>query len=211
MLAYGLVFSQRLVQYGVLWSPLLFILGLAALERLAERFGPALFGGAKAGLLLGLAGVGIAALNLAGDIWLVQGHQGGDFDVMNREVGRLVPAGVTVFGDPNWWWGLQATRDFISDDYLVWIAPAGAREPGAPGPALEAWLAGVMAELRPGYILVDSALGCEIEGGAVWSALNDYAGQQCEPVGVVDGGWLGDPQKRTSLLAQSTRVYRCGP
>jgi len=214
MMVFGLVFSQRLVQYGVLWSPFLFLLGAAALERTAEwiatRFRLAAARNSvspmkwvsDAAVLLGLAGAGIAGLNLAGDVWLVRQYQGGNFAEMNAALARLAPAGASVMGDPNWWWELHKGREYIADDYLVWPGLVSEPDSGAHVP-------GVMARLRPDYILLDTALGCRIDADPAWAALHEYATEHCELAGQVDGPWLGDEGKRTSLLAQTTSVYQC--
>ena len=72
--------------------------------------------------------------------------------------------------------GLEAGRAYISDDYLVWVVPDTER---VPGPALDARLAGFMRHLRPDYVLIDSAIGCEVDSGPVWAALDKYTVVHC--------------------------------
>jgi hypothetical protein len=67
-----------------------------------------------------------------------------------------------------------------------------------------------MRLLQPDYVLVDEAIGCDMTPGPLWTGLNNYVVEHCDRVGEVSGAWAGDAGKATSLLGQSTAVYRCG-
>lgn len=199
MVAFGLIFSQRFVQYGVLWAPLLYILGMMAVERATSRLAARMRPETR-GAVFALAAAGLVASNIVGDAWLAYRYRDGNFAAMNAALGTLIPPGARVLADPNWWWELRQDRVFISDECLMASSPAPTQEVG---------VVSTLQRVRPDYVLMDSAISCLDEGGPGWSALQAYVDSHCQRVGKVDGAWVGDAGKRTSVLAQTTHVYRC--
>jgi hypothetical protein len=208
MLAFGLIFSQRFVQYGVLWAPLLYILGMMAVEgmtsRLAAKMRPE-----RRGAVFGLAAAGLVVSNVVGDAWLAYRYRGGNFGSMNAALGALIPPGARVLADPNWWWELRQDRVFISDECVMASSAGPTQGVGSHQPDPSSWVVNTVHELRPDYVLMDSAISCLDEGGPGWSDLQAYVASYCQVVGRVDGAWVGDAGKRTSVLGQTTHVYRC--
>jgi len=84
MAAFALGFSQRFVQYGVLWTPLLFLLGTAALDEASAIWRDPTARGRPSRPLRWLAqraAIGLIVLNLAGTAWLAYRFSASNFAV----------------------------------------------------------------------------------------------------------------------------------
>lgn len=207
ILAFAGLFSQRFIQYSVLWTPLALLGGFAAADALATRLSRGNPRLARAGLV-GLA-VSISLIQIAGNGWLVHKFRGSNFTDMEARLAELVPPGARVLADGSWWWALKPNRVFMSDQYLLAEAPAAEEPAGDSRSAVRPWIARLMARLRPDYVLVDGALDCASDPGAGWTELRRYLASHCEPIADLAGAWVDDPRARTHLLGQTTSVYRC--
>ncbi len=198
---FALLFSQRFVNYYVLWSPLLILLGLSAIDFIAARL-PGAFQQTiilrHASLVVGLA---LAATNLAGTIWLTYRYRDNNFLALSQAVQTAVPKGVRVLADPNWWWSLRTDRTFITDEYFLYPLPPFT----PPSPSVTA----AIDYLKPDYILLDSATSCADLNGPGHAELQTYAKSSCTLIGTLDGVWRNDPSRATTLLGQTTSIYRC--
>lgn len=200
---FALLFSQRFVNYYVLWSPLLILLGLSAIDFIAARL-PGAFQKTiilrHASIVVGLA---LAAANLAGTIWLTYRYRDNNFLALSQAVQTAVPKGVRVLADPNWWWSLRQDRTFITDEYFLYPLPPFS----PPSPSITA----AIDYLKPDYILLDSATSCADLNGPGHAELQTYAQSSCTLIGTLDGVWRNDPGRATTLLGQTTSIYRCTP
>jgi 4-amino-4-deoxy-L-arabinose transferase-like glycosyltransferase len=188
-LVYATVFSQRFVNYNILWSPLLILLGVAAVEELfkraAERLERPRLAQPATALAIGI----LAALNVGGDMSLARIFNNTNFDSMGQTLQAVVPGGSRVLADPNWWWWLRTGRTFITDEYFLYPMPPFTSPPT--------------------YVLIDSATSCINRDGPGHSELVDYVVSNCTLVTRLDGAWVNDPSRSTTLLGQTTSVYRC--
>ncbi|MBM4425240.1 MAG: glycosyltransferase family 39 protein [Chloroflexi bacterium] len=196
--AYGLIFSQRFVQYSVLWSPFLFLAGFGGLYKLAEQLSPKRVFITKYGpAALNLTGVALTSINLAGNLWLTYRFGGGNFSEMSVALNQFVRPGALVIGDPVWWWPLHQDRVFVSDENVAFTANSAEIRAGAGH------------TIKPDYVLLDSAIGCINPGGPGLADAQAYVANYCERVGQIDGAWVGEEARRFNILGQSTVVYQC--
>lgn len=199
MVAFALGFSQRFVQYGVLWSPLLFLLGTAALDEVSLRRCP--IASARPSFSLRWLAIGLIVLNLAGAAWFAYRFSGSSFTVVSQKLSHMVPPGARVMGESTWWWALRGNRVFLTDEYFLDI-PGGTEGPHGRGRAL-------LRRLHPDYVLLDSAVGCQSRAARPWFELQAAVGAFCRPVGRLQGAGLGDVGLGFSGVAQSTTIFRC--
>jgi len=213
LLAYGLAVSQRLVQYGVLWSPFWYLLGVGALVA-AVNIG----GGRFSSALRMLAGTALVVTLLLAQLfaagWLSYRYRGGNYRQLEASLRTLVPAGARVLADPVWWWALRDGRTFLSEEYFIVLLQtqhAAVRDFLGIGSQLQTTpaLARTLDLLQPDYVALDNALACQDGPGEQALALQQLVRTRCRPVGTVAGAWLGDAGKSISQLAQQTTVYAC--
>jgi hypothetical protein len=195
------LFSQRFVNYYTLWSPLLILLGVTAIQVLSKRIANKLQQPALVQTVTVLAGVGLVAANLTGNIWVTRNSYTNNFSNMGQSLLEIVPADTRVIADPNWWWVLRNDHVFITDEYFLYPLP-----PFNPPPAT---IQDGIQYLRPDYILIDSATSCINRDGPGHAELLAYAISNCTLVTNLDGAWVNDPGLRTNLLGQTTSIYRC--
>ena len=213
LLAYGFAVSQRLVQYGVLWSPFWYLLGVGAVIDAANSVGGRF--PIERRVLAGTALVATLLLaQLFAAVWLSYRYRGGNYREMESKLRTLVPAGARVMADPVWWWALRDVRTFLSEEYFIVTLqtqhPAvrdflGADSQLQIAPALVRTL----ELLRPDYVVLDNALACQDGPGEQTRALEELVRARCRPTGTIAGAWLGDAGKSISQLAQQTTVYAC--
>jgi len=204
MVAFALGFSQRFVQYGVLWTPLLFLLGTAALDEASLHRGPTVRARLSSPLrwLARRAAIGLIVLNLAGTGWLAYRFSTSNFAAMSQDLSRLVPPGARVMAESTWWWALRRDRVFLTDEYFLDMpneTMAGLRTQGLA----------LLQRLHPDYVLLDSAIGCQQQPTRQWFELQASVGAFCRLVGRLHGAWLGDVGLGFSVVGQSTTVFRC--
>jgi hypothetical protein len=205
--------NVRWIQYAVLWGPLWALPGLAAVLLLGEQFaGRIVFRGSQA-----LVPIMIATLigaNLAADGWLVYRYRGSNFEAMGAQFRVLTRPGSRVLADPVWWWALGSDRTFLSEDYVGLLKfldqPVVAKFLGLPaGADTSAGLAALKARLRPDYVILDAAVGCQTDAGALSRAYSAYIAADCLLVGKVDGAWISDPSRFAIQVGQTAQVYQC--
>lgn len=207
---FGLITPLRYGQYGVLWSPLWFLLGASAMFRLAER--------ARLRRTLGRAVpatlLALTVAHVAGSAWLAYSYRGGDYRATSQQLAELVPPGQRVIADTVWWWALRPERTFLADNYFSLLTRTDNASVQAflginePLPDREA-LALTLDVLNADYVIVDGALHSQAPGSPLWVELLALVEQRCEPVGQVAGGWANDPAKGFSQLGQVSTVYAC--
>jgi 4-amino-4-deoxy-L-arabinose transferase-like glycosyltransferase len=206
---FGVLMTQRFVQYSVFWAPLYLTLGAAALydwltSRPEPQGGSRLSGREVFALLCGAMVVG----NLIGGVWLLARFGSGDFDGMEAALREAVPEGTRVVADSPWWWALRADHTFLDTDYVLAAAAAARAEtPGAAGE--DAAVADALDGLDPDYIVLDDALGCRAEAGEPEAAAERYAVSTCELTTTIVGAWVGDVEKQPYQMGQRVRVYAC--
>lgn len=203
-------YSQRFVQYALLWSPFWFILGAGALRQFAATVpGPRW----RQMGFVALASALLAA-QLAGDAWLVYRYRDGRYDETFNALASAVPSDARVIADMTWWWALRDGRAFMADEYVFLLGQTretvvrsylGAPTAATPAAALPA----LLDQLAPDYLVIDRATGCNQEPGAEWAALEAYARRRCELVDEIAGAWVGDPGRATSQFAQVSSVFQC--
>lgn len=205
MVAFALGFSQRFVQYGVLWTPLLFLLGTAALDEASSlRRDPTAPAQPSFPLrwLARRAAIGLIVLNLAGTVWLAYRFSTSNFAAMSQDLSRLVPPGARVMAESTWWWALRRDRVFLIDELFLDMPNVTMEGLPAQGLAL-------LQRLHPDYVLLDSAIGCQQQPTRQWFELQASVGAFCRPVGRLHGARLGDVGLGFSVVGQSTSVFRC--
>ena len=111
----GPAVSQRLVQYGVLWSPFWYLLGVGAFVDAANSVGARFPVGQRviAGTVLVVT---ILLAQLFAAVWLSYRYRGSNYREMESKLRALVPAGARVLADPVWWWALRDGRTFLSEE-----------------------------------------------------------------------------------------------
>lgn len=213
MLVYGLAVSQRLVQYGVLWSPFWYLLGVGALVDAANSVGvrfpveQRVIAGTTLVVTLLLA-------QLFAAVWLSYRYRGGNYRELESKLRALVPAGARVLADPVWWWALRDGRTFLSEEYFIVTLQtqhAAVRDFLGTDSQLQTTpaLVRTLELLRPDYVALDNALACQDGPGEQARALLELVRARCRPAGTIAGAWLGDTGKSISQLAQQTTVYAC--
>jgi hypothetical protein len=209
--AFAFLFSQRFIQYSVLWTPFLLLGGFAAADALANRLSG---GNAKLARawLVGLA-LTISLVQIAGNAWLVHKFRGSNFTDMEARLAELVPPGARVLADGTWWWALKPKRVFMSDQYLLTEAPASGKPDGDSRTAIRPWIIRLMARLWPDYVLGHGALDCASDHGAGWTDLKGYLARHCESIADIAGTWVNDPRKHALAGADHERLSlpRDGP
>jgi 4-amino-4-deoxy-L-arabinose transferase-like glycosyltransferase len=201
-LMFMIMFAQRFVNYNILWSPLLILLGVSAIEEgfrsigeFIQRFYLAQPITVTVSMLLMIANL------VGGNRLVVRSFTVNNFEAMGQTIQRLVPVGSRVISDPNWWWVLRHDRVFITDEYFLYPMP-----PFNPPPAN---IQDGISYLKPDYILIDSATSCLNQGGPGHAELLSYAKSNCTLATQLDGAWVNNPEQSTTLLGQTTSVYRC--
>ena len=206
--AFGILMRQRFIQYGVLWSPLHYILGFAAVREWASRGKlpiPSRFRSIDLSIAMCTA---LVLLHVCGDLWLSVRFRGGNYTEMLEDVASLVPVGSRVLADPIWWWSLRQDRVFLSDEYVVTAAAASRIKDGSSSD-LHGVVQRLMDDLRPDYVLLDDAISCWDRAEENWEALSMYVDDNCAPAGRVEGPWVGTLGRNNSQLAQTTQAYYC--
>lgn len=212
--SFALFAAQKSGAYRVVWAPLLWLMAVEGLCRLIEGLAvrlklPLPIAGAQALLF-----VPILALYLAGSAWLVWQFRGGRIAEATERLRAVIPAGVTVLGDPVWWFGLSPQNPYISDYYLAvyasWVSPPQGRV--RPQDELtQVQVAEAMHRVNAQYVILDPLLHCMLtEPYPPNLAYREYVTRNCELVGEVAGGWYGQPWARTYPLGTESQVYRCG-
>lgn len=207
LIGFTVLFSQRFANYALLWAPLFYLLGFAAIERLLRRETKLSDRVENTSLLISI-GTLIILSNLAGNMWLAYRYQENNFSEISKKMRSLIPENARVLGDQTWWWGLQQTHTLIPDEYFLYPLPY---EKDANLNA-EGRVKDYIAYLRPNYILIDSSIACAMDvGGPGWIELEEFAKNECKVVGTIDGAWWGDTGKSTNIVGQRTIVYQCKP
>lgn len=202
VIGFAFLFSQRFIQYSVLWLPLLLLSGFAAVEALTNYLG----NHNERLSTLGLWGIAvtIGLIQLGANGWLALKFRESNFEQMEVQLDNTIPPGTRVLADTSWWWALSARRTFLSDEYFIADFPnAEARD------VVSAWTISEMQRLHPEYVLLDNAIGCTNAQGPAWTALHQYLTHSCTLVEDLKGFWWNDPAYELSLLGQVTSVYRC--
>lgn len=213
MLVYGLAVSQRLVQYGVLWSPFWYLLGVGALVDAANSVG-ARFPVDQRVIAGTTLVVTLLLAQLFAAVWLSYRYRGGNYRELESKLRALVPAGARVLADPVWWWALRDGRTFLSEEYFIVTLQtqhAAVRDFLGTDSQLQTTpaLVRTLELLRPDYVALDNALACQDGPGEQTRALLELVRARCRPAGTIAGAWLGDTGKSISQLAQQTTVYAC--
>lgn len=198
---FAVLFSQRFVTYSMLFSPVLILLGVAALEPMAARATMAFRRHDSTPMAAAATAALILSANVMGNVWVTYRHADNNFYSMSQTLDAMVPRGARVLADPNWWWALRENRTFITDEYLLTPLPPFDR----PSATV---LAGI-ENLNPDYVLLDAATSCYDAGGPGHVDLVKYVNAHCTGVAELQGAWTDDPSRSTTLLGQTTRVYRC--
>jgi 4-amino-4-deoxy-L-arabinose transferase-like glycosyltransferase len=207
---FGVLMTQRFVQYSVFWAPLYLTLGAAALhDWLTSKPEPEgdtrrLSGRERYALLCGVMVVG----NLIGGVWLMAQFGDGDFRGMEAALREAVPEGTRVVADSPWWWALRADHTFLDTDYVL-AAAAASRAETAGGAGEGAAVEDALDHLNPDYIVLDDALGCRAEAGVAEAAAERYAESTCELTTIIVGSWFGDVEKQPYQMGQQLQVYAC--
>jgi hypothetical protein len=209
MTLFAVAMTQRFVQYAVYWLPLLLILGVVAMREivnanwLREKL-PIKFSGSA---LFSLAIVGLAAAQIAGDVWLTVRFREGSFAAMSAQIAEAVPPNTRVLADATWWWALRDDRTF-SESGVLHAIRADLRLAGEDA-SPEAAAAELMRRIQPDYIVADPTESCGTLADDEWTAMLALARSQCEQVDVIDGPWVGLPDRAVYALGQEITVYRC--
>ena len=211
---FALVFSQRFIQYAILWSPFWFVLGAAALHEFAGRLAArGIWIHSRRSVFALIIGA-LLSMQLGGDLWLIYRFRDGEYRQTFEAVAAAIPAGTRVVADMTWWWTLRDRRTFLADEYFFLINES-------PSPALSSFLTpneaaisnidmlALMQHLTPEYIVLDRATGCYQEPGTEWFEVAAYVEEQCTLVEEIAGAWLEDVGRRTSQFAQVNSVYKC--
>ncbi len=215
MLAFGLLFTQRFVQYGILWSPFWYLLGVGALYELGGRFKlPTWLSTPMKRMAILAALILLLGAQLLGDLWLVYQHRGGDFGTMTDRIVARIPSGSRVMADPVWWWGLRTEHKYMTDEYTLILTKTddpvvrtflGVSTVTAPAQALSR----AFELLQPEYVVLDEAVSCLDPQVSIWSEVQRIVMDKCTSIDSVSGAWYGEPGKEASLLAQISTVYSC--
>lgn len=202
---FTIIFSQRFSNYGILWSPLLYLVGFGAAERLTNHLTHIKkFSFLEVSIVL--ASSLVILLNLAGNFWLTYRYRENNFDKMNQTIQTIIPAGARVLGDQNWWWILRDVNAVIPDEYFLYPLPYE----NDPTLNAEGRVKDYIAYFHPNYILIDSSIACAMDaGGPGWTELDDFTKNECKVVGTIDGAWWGDLGKSTNIVGQRTTIYQC--
>lgn len=209
MILFAVAMTQRFVQYAVYWLPLLLILGVTAMREIVnvdwirEKL-PSKFSGA---FLFSLGIVALVAAQMAGDVWLTLKFGEGSFTAMGDEIAGAVPPNTRVLADATWWWALRDDRTF-SESGVLHAIRADLRLAGADA-SPEAAAAELMRRIQPDYIVADPTESCGTSADDEWDALLALARSDCEQVDVIDGPWVGMPDRAVYALGQEITVYRC--
>ena len=211
---FALVFSQRFIQYAILWSPFWFVLGAAALHEFAGRLNArGIWNHSRGGIFALITGA-ILSMQLAGDLWLIYRFRDGEYRQTFEAITAAIPMEARVVADMTWWWALRDKRTFLADEYFFLINES-------QSPALSSFLLPnettilnvdtptLMEHLTPEYIVLDRATGCYQEPGPEWFEVAAYVQEQCTLVEEIAGAWLDDVGPRTSQFAQLSSVYNC--
>jgi len=215
VLAFGLFFTQRFLQYGILWSPFWYLLGVGALYELGGRFKLPIGLSAPVNQRAILAAVTLLlSAQLLGDLWLVYRHRGGDFSTMTDRIATRIPSESRVMADPVWWWGLRTDHEYMTDEYTLILTKTddpvvrtflGLSTESATVPALSR----AFELLQPEYVVLDEAVGCLDPQASIWPEVQSIVMDKCTAVDSVSGAWHGELGKEASQLAQISTVYAC--
>ncbi len=209
---FALVFSQRFIQYAILWSPFWFVLGAATLHKLVDRLTARKIWNNSRESVFALITGAFLSVQLAGDLWLIYRYRDGEYRQTFHAVAAVIPTETRVVADMTWWWALRDRRTFLADEYFFFINESRS-------PALSSFLSSnekrisnidtLMEHLTPEYIVLDRATGCYQEPGPEWFEVAAYVQEQCTLVEEIAGAWLDDEDRRTSQFAQLSSVYKC--
>lgn len=215
VLAFGLFFTQRFVQYGILWSPFWYLLGVSALYELGRRFKLPTWLSAPMKQRAILAAVTLlVCAQLLGDLWLVYRHRDGDLSTMSDRIATRIPSESRVMADPVWWWGLRTDHVYMTDEYTLILTKTddpvvrtflGLSTEAATVPALSR----AFELLQPEYVVLDEAVGCLDPQASIWPEVQSIVMDKCTAIDSVSGAWHGEPGKEASQLAQISTVYAC--
>jgi hypothetical protein len=198
---FAIIFSQRFVNYFVLWSPLLILMGVSAIDSLLTHIMARFQQPRLISPVVSIGAFVLIAANLIGSLFLIRNFYNNNFDDLGNAIENSIPRDTRVIADPNWWWVLRHDRVFITDEYFLYPMP-----PFNPPPAT---IQDGITYLRPDYILIDSATSCINQDGPGHAELLNYAKENCTLVTQLDGAWVNNPEQSTTLLGQTTSVYRC--
>lgn len=213
--AFLLLNPLRWVQYGALWTPLWYLLGLGGLIELAEprrwlsTWAPLMHHRLAAGLM------SLIMLNLLGDAWLVYRYRDHGYGVMSEAIAKNIPAGSRVLADPIWWWALREERTFITDEYFIHTAHPSITSARTylgveDGISHEALIERLLQRLQPHYVILDNALGCSSEPGETWWLLAAEIEDACQPVARVTGVWAEtNSSQRLTAYGSTSVIYVC--
>jgi hypothetical protein len=197
--------NQRFLQYGLYWSPILFLLGAIGLYDLVLRYLPA---SADRRLpIFRLSVAGLVIVNVAGALWLTLRSRDTSYPAMLANVESAVPPRTTVIADSVWWWALRDQRVYSESETL--LAFNGKRiADGFPEDSAQAADL-MMRTIHPDYVLVDKTLSCQSESSDLWVAWMDRVAQDCSKVTQLAGPRVGQAGYELNILGQTTAVYHC--
>ncbi len=217
LLTFGPLFAQKLSNYRVLWTPLLWLLAAQAVLALFDRARAWLEGRGQAAWAAAarpaLVFLPLVALYIFSAGWLVRQFRGGQMAETTAALLDLIPPGSTVLGDPVWWFAFEADHRYFGDLYLTYYASAVSPPEGAvpvrqqlTQPQVQAALEAIGAQ----YVILDQRLHClQDEDYQPFYALREFVGAHCDLVGEVAGGWYGQPWAITYPLGEKSAVYQC--
>lgn len=196
---FGIAHRNRWVQYGVVWSPLWYLIGTMAITRIKRHE---------------WAVIGLAAAHIMGMGWLGWQYRDGTaaYVATGAALREALPADVSVAADPIWWWHLN-DRAYLSDEYFSYILDTDRAEiqeyMGLTSEIGEEEAAAMMFEqIAPDYFVIDGALACNSGADRRYELMQSIVETRCELVQVI-GADLDTPLSMNSL-GQVNAVYRCG-
>jgi len=205
LLGFAVLFPIRWYSYGILWSPLWYMLGLLAVyEYFFVRWQIS-----HQWLLRGL--LTLIAANIVIDVWLVNRSDSSTFTTTGETLTEIIPPGSTVVGDPIWWWQLHEEHNYITDEYLAKTRfasiPPYTLLYGVDADATHRErIDGAMSQLgNVDYVLLDDGLACRLGSTPQSEAFTAWVDQHCsqiETLGEHEGGEIHQ-------LNQALEVYTC--
>jgi hypothetical protein len=201
LLLFLLISPPGWFQYGALWSPAYYLLGIVGLLHFMRRY--------SRSLIFGLAG--LAALNLAGDIWLAGRTSEHHYEALANKIAQSLQPDDVIMGDIVWWWGLEHPDHLITDQHLDYAARQGSRISRAfygvsRGDGDQEITGRVFSMIAPDVVLIDGALGCADSSTPIHKAFISSVEQTCTQIGIVEPAITEWP---ASPIGQATRIFRC--
>lgn len=196
--------SQKSPQYAVVWVPLLSILSAHAFVALGTSLT------VQARFLSRLAGVWhqvlvvlpVLCLFFVGNLWLTVRYPSSGFERTLTLMRQHIPTGVTVLGDPIWWWGFAQDRYYVGDWYLASKAHLG-------GTVFD--IRAELISLGADYVILDDSIACTLSPSLLDQELHSLVSKECKLETVIEGAWHGYGSYESNFqFGQVSRIYACG-